>query len=62
VSEALKGDHPKSRGQPPRRHFVSTWWRCEPKELGEDLVLQLNGGSESSEHLVWGYRSPGFLI
>src|SRR6218665_819937 len=37
------------------RH-VSARWRCVQKALGEVLV-QLNGGSWSSAHLVWGHRA-----
>jgi len=55
VSGSTKEGHSKLRGQPLQGH-VSAQWRCMQKEYGEDLV-QLNGGSGSSKHLVWGHRA-----
>src|SRR6218665_106882 len=52
VSGSTKGGHSKLRGQPFQRH-VSAWWRCLQK--GQDDLVQLNGWSGSSEHLVWGH-------
>src|SRR6218665_621054 len=55
VSVSTKGGYSKLRGQPLQRH-ASAWWRCVQMAHGEDLD-QLNGGSESSVHFVWGRRT-----
>src|SRR6218665_3058494 len=55
VSVWTKGGHSKLRGQPLQRH-ASVWWRCVQMAHGEDLD-QLNGGSESFVHFVWGCRT-----
>ena len=53
--ESTKRDHSELGANHCKRTFLHGGG-CVQKTNGEDLV-QLNGGSGSSEHIVWGHRA-----